>query len=50
LLLEVVCEPSQEKLYFYEQSIIFFEQFNGEIVWKQLRLFIQQILGVSDHP
>lgn len=44
----VVYELSQQKLYFYDQSTNFFEQFKGEIVWKQLRLVIQQILG--DRP
>jgi hypothetical protein len=41
----VVYELSQQKLYFYDQPTNFFEQFKGEIVWKQLRLIIQEILG-----
>ncbi|MCA6533901.1 MAG: hypothetical protein IM585_08810 [Pseudanabaena sp. M135S2SP2A07QC] len=41
----VVYELSQQKLYFYGQPTNFFEQFKGEIVWKQLRLIIQEILG-----
>jgi len=41
----VVYELSQQKLYFYDQPTNFFEQFKGEIVWKQLRTIIQQILG-----
>jgi hypothetical protein len=42
----VVYELSQQKLYFYDQPTNFLEQFKGEIVWKHLRLIIQQILGV----
>jgi hypothetical protein len=41
----VVYELSQQKIYFYDQPTNFFEQFKGEIVWKQLRTIIQQILG-----
>jgi Effector-associated domain 10 len=43
----VVYELSQKKLYFYDKPSNFFEQFKGEIVWKQLRLVIQQILMPS---
>ena len=39
-----VYELSQQKLYFYDKPSNFFEQFRGEIVWKQLRSIIQQIL------
>ena len=41
----VVYELSQQKLYFYDQPTNFFEQFKGEIVWKQLRSLIKQILA-----
>jgi hypothetical protein len=40
----VVYELRQQKLYFYDQPTNFFEQFKGEIVWKQLQIIIQQIL------
>ena len=41
----VVYELSQQKLHFYDQPTNFFEHFKGEIIWKQLRTIIQQILG-----
>jgi hypothetical protein len=42
----VIYELSQQQLYFYDQPTNLLEQFKGEIVWKHLRLIIQQILGV----
>ncbi|MBC1238097.1 hypothetical protein [Nostoc sp. 2RC] len=41
----VVYELNQQQLYFYEKPTSIWEQFKGEIVWKQLREIIQQILS-----
>ncbi|MEA5620549.1 hypothetical protein VB711_22305 [Cronbergia sp. UHCC 0137] len=41
----VVYELSQQRLYFYEKPTTIWEQFKGEIVWKQLRQVTEQILS-----
>lgn len=41
----VVFELSQQALHFYGQPTTFFDNFKGEIVWKQLRAVIQELLS-----
>lgn len=40
----VVYDLSQQKLYFYNKPLSFWENFKGEIVWQPLRKVIQELL------
>ncbi|NER46183.1 MAG: hypothetical protein F6J92_05735, partial [Symploca sp. SIO1A3] len=41
----IIYELSQQKLYFYDNPSSFWENFKGEVAWRNLRAVIQQILS-----
>ena len=46
----IVYELSKENLYFYDQPSGFFENFKGEVAWKQLRTVVQNLLAPVRSP